>query len=91
MAHEEIHEENLSHEEIMYRYHVQRGSDFTKIELFRSAREMYKNALIYKPGDAFATEKIAECNKYISRDRKKVLVIVPVVLAIITGIILMNL
>jgi hypothetical protein len=91
MAHEEVHEENLSHEEIQFRYHIQRGSDYTKIELFRSARESYKEALKYKPGDTLATEKMAECNRHISHDRNKVLVIVPIVLAIITAVILLNL
>ena len=91
MAHEEVHEENLSHEEIQYRYHIQRGSDYMKIDLFRSARETYKEALTYKPGDPLATEKIAICNQYIHRDKKKVLMIVPIVLAIILGIILFKL
>ena len=91
MAHEEVHEENLSHDEIQYRYHIQRGSDYMKIDLFRSARETYKEALIYKPGDPLAAEKIAVCHQYIRRDRKKVLIIVPVVLAIILGVILLNL
>ena len=90
MAHQEPIEENYSHEEIKYRYHIQRGSDYMKIDLFRSARETYKEALNYKPGDPLATEKISECNGYIRRDRKKVLVIVPIVLAAILGIILLN-
>lgn len=90
MAHEEIREENLSHEEIKYRYHIQRGSEYMKIDLFRSARETYKEALNYKPGDQLATEKIEECNKYIRRDRNKVLVIVPFVLVVILGVILIN-
>ncbi len=91
MSHEEVQEENISHDEIRYRYHIQRGSDYMKIDLFRSARETYKEALTYKPGDPLATEKIAACNQNIKRDRTKVLLIVPVVMAIILGIILLNL
>jgi hypothetical protein len=90
MAHHETQEENLSHDEIMYRYHIQRGSDFTKIELFLSARNNYQMALKYHPGDPFATEKIAACTEQIRKDRKKVLVIVPFVLAVITLVILLN-
>ena len=90
MAHEEVHEENLSHEEIRYRYHIQRGSEYMKIDLFRSARETYKEALMYKPGDPLAAGKIDLCNDYIKRDRKKVLVIVPIVLALIICVILLN-
>jgi hypothetical protein len=88
MEHHQDQEENLTHEEIKYRYHIQRGYDFTKIDLFLSARENYEKALAYKPGDPFATEKISECEAAIRRDRKKVLVIVPIVLGIIVAIIL---
>ena len=90
MAHHETHEENLSHEEIMYRYHIQRGSDFTKIDLFLSARNNYQMALKYHPGDPFATEKAVECSEQIKKDRKKVLVIVPFVLALIALTIFLN-
>jgi hypothetical protein len=88
MAHHEEHEEHLSHEELMYRYHIQRGSDFTKIDLFLSARGNYELALRYKPGDSFSLEKINECNAAIRRDRKKVLVIAPIVIAIIACVII---
>jgi hypothetical protein len=90
MAHQEVHEENLSHEEIQYRYYIQRGLDFTKIELFRSAREHYKQALAYKPGDPFTTERIDACNAQIRQDRTKVLIIVPFVLALISAVIVLN-
>jgi hypothetical protein len=90
MAHHETIEENLSHEEIMYRYHIQRGSDFTKIDLFLSARNNYQMALKYHPGDPFATDKITVCTEQIREDRKKVLVIAPIVLAVIAMVILLN-
>jgi hypothetical protein len=90
MAHHVETEENLTHEELMYRYHIQRGSDFTKIELFLSARNNYELALKYRPGDPFATEKIASCAEQIRKDRKKVLAVVPFVLALIVVIILLH-
>ena len=83
MGHHETHEENLSHEEIMYRYHMQRGLDFTKIDLFLSARNNYEMALKYHPGDPAATEKAAACREQIKKDRKKALVILPFVFALI--------
>jgi len=91
MAHEEIHEENLTHEEIKYRYHIQRGYDFTRIELFRSARENYREALKYKPGDAFASEKAEECDRNIRRDTLRVLIIVPIVLSIVAAVVYFSL
>ena len=90
MAHQEVNEENLSHEEIKYRYYIQRGLDFTKIELFRSAREHYKLALNYKPGDSFVLERIDACNRQIRKDRTKVLILVPIVLAVIAAVIALN-
>ena len=90
MAHEVIQEENLSHEEIQYRYYIQRGLDFMKIDLFRSAREHYKQALNYKPGDPFVLERIDACNAQIRQDRTKVLVLVPLVLGLIAVVIALN-
>jgi len=90
MAHQEINEGNLSHDEIQYRYYIQRGLDFTKIELFRSAREHYKQALNYKPGDPFVLERIDACNQQIRKDRTKVLILVPLVLGLIAAVIALN-
>ena len=91
MSHHQVQEENLTHEEIMYNYHILRGSDFTKIDLFLSARNNYKLALKYKPEDPFSLKKIQECSDQIKSDRKKVLMIVPFVLALITTVICLNL
>jgi hypothetical protein len=90
MSHQEIQEEHLTHEELKYREHTQRGADFCKIDLFRSAREEYKAALKYRPGDEFSIAKVAECQSYINSDRKKVLIIVPIVLIIVATVIILN-
>ena len=90
MSHPEVSEESLSHEEIQYNYFTTRGLDFTKIELFRSAREHYNQALNYKPGDPFVLERIDACNAQIRKDRTKVLILVPIVLALIAAVIAMN-
>jgi hypothetical protein len=90
MAHHHEPEENLSHEEIMYRYYTTRGSEFTKIDLFLSARNHYEFALKYKPGDAFCIKRMQECTDQINQDRKKVLVVAPFVLALIAAVVLLN-
>ncbi len=90
MTTHEIHEESLSHEEIRYREHMKRAADLAKIELFLSSRSEYQLALQFRPGDPEATAKAAECTQRISRDRKKVLVIIPIVLAIILAVILLS-
>jgi hypothetical protein len=88
MAHQEAHEENLSHEEIKYREHMKRAADLCKIDLFLTAKAEYELALTYKPGDPEAAAKAEQCQSNINRDRKKVLVIVPIVVAIIIAVIL---
>jgi len=46
-------------------------------------------ALQYKPNDPEATAKAEECTRNIARDRKKVLIIVPILLAVILAVILL--
>jgi hypothetical protein len=88
MAHHEEQTEALSHEELKYREHMKRAADLCKIDIFLTARSEYLLALQYKPGDPEATAKADECSANIARDRKKVLVLVPIVLAIIIAVIL---
>lgn len=88
MAHHEEHTENLSHEEIRYREHMKRAADLCKIDLFLTAKSEYELALTYRPGDTEATAGAGQCQLNIERDRKKVLVIVPIVFAIIIAVIL---
>jgi len=90
MTNHSLYDEHLPHEELKYREHFQRGNDFCKIELFRSAREEYKQALYYKPGDPLSEEKVIECITQIRKDARKVYIIVPIVLAIIIAIILLS-
>jgi len=89
MSHHDDQEANLTHEELKYKEHVQRAAHLAKIDLFLSAREEYKRALLYRPGDEFATGKITECESNIKRDRRKVFIIVPIVIAIIVTVILL--
>jgi len=52
MAHTDLYDDHsITHEEIKYREHTERAAHFIKIDLFRSAREEFKAALEYKPGD----------------------------------------
>jgi hypothetical protein len=86
MAEQSLYDQGLSHDELKYREHFQRGIDFTKIELYMSAREEFRAALTYKPGDKASEEKAAECENHITKDAKAVYIIVPIVLAIIVAI-----
>lgn len=88
MATKSIYDQGLPHDEIMYQEHFQRGKDFCKIELFRSAREEFKAALRYKPGDETSKKMKEDCEMQIQSDARKVYVLVPIVLAIIAAVII---
>ncbi|NQV03009.1 MAG: hypothetical protein HQ542_10205 [Bacteroidia bacterium] len=88
MATKSLYDQGLPHDEIMYLEHFQRGNDFCKIELYRSAREEFKAALHYKPGDEASKKMEDDCNRQIKSDAKNVYVIVPIVLAIIAAVII---
>ena len=83
MAEKSLYDQNLPHDELKYKEHYQRGIDFTKIELYRSARGEFKEALSYKPNDQASKEKAKECDQQIRQDAKKVYILVPLVLAVI--------
>ena len=89
MAHHEESTIHLTHEQLKFKEHTERAAHFIKIDLFRSAREEFKDALKYNAGDPYCTKMIGEMNNHISRDRKTVLVVVPVVAAVILAIFLL--
>ena len=90
MAHHAEPETYLTHEELKFREHTTRAGHFVKIDLFRSAREEYKAALEYKPGDETCLRQIDVMNGNIARDRRVVLAIVPLVLILIAAVIFLR-
>ena len=89
MANHSEHNEHLTHEELKFREHTERAANFIKIDLFRSAREEFKAALEYRPGEAECLRQIDAMNTNIARDRKTVLVVVPLVILLIVAIALL--
>ena len=89
MAHHSEHTGHLTHEELKFNEHTERGANFIKIDLFRSAREEFKAALQYKPGDEECLAQIDIMNANIARDRKTVLVIAPLVIILIVAVALL--
>ena len=83
MAHHSEHEEHLTHAQLKFREHTERGANFIKIDLFRSAREEFKAALEYEPGDSECLRQVDVMNANIARDRKTVLVVAPLVIILI--------
>ena len=79
----------LTHGQLKFREHTERAANFIKIDLFRSAREEYRAALQYQPGDQDCLSQIEVMNANIARDRKTVLVIVPLVILLIVAVALL--
>lgn len=76
-------DENLSPEEKKYNDYMRRGDDFYRIELFKSAKEMYLEALKYLPEDDNAKTKADDCRRLIKRDMKRILVILPILIILV--------
>lgn len=89
MSHHEEHHEHLTHEQLKFKEHTERAGHFIKIDLFRSAREEYKAALQYDPGNEMCLRQIGVMNANIARDRKSVLVLVPIVILLIAAVALL--
>jgi hypothetical protein len=89
MSHHAESNEHLTHEELKFREHTERAGHFIKIDLFRSAREEFKAAMQYKPGDAECIRQVDIMNANIARDRKSVLVIAPLVIILIIAVVLL--
>ena len=87
MAHEEVNEVILTKEEKIYNDLIRRGDDFFKIELFKSARGMFEEAMKYKPNDEATKSKIAECRRLVRRDTKRVIAILPFLIIIVSTVI----
>ena len=83
MAEKSLYDQNLPHDELKYQEHFERGIDFIKIELYRSARGEFKAALFYKPNDQASIEQAEACDQQIKHDAKSVYILVPLVLAVI--------
>jgi hypothetical protein len=86
MAHHAETTEHLTHEQLKFREHTERGANFIKIDLFRSAREEFKEALKYQAGDSECLRQIDVMNSNIARDRKTVLLIAPLVIILIVAV-----
>jgi tetratricopeptide (TPR) repeat protein len=57
--------ENINKKEAEYKAAVNRGNNDVKLKKYKEALSAFKEALGYKPGDAYATQKITELEKLV--------------------------
>ena len=69
---------------------MRRGDDFFRIELFKSAKEMYEEALKYKKNDEATQMKIGECKRLIKRDTRRIITVLPFLIIIVVTYYIVN-
>jgi hypothetical protein len=84
---EQIATENLSKEEIEFNEMIQKGDDFMKIQIFRSARECYNLALDLNFNNILTQEKLKGCNQNIKSESKTIITILIIFGLIIASVI----
>lgn len=89
MGHHPVDESKLSPEERRYAECMRKGDDFYVIDLFVRAREMYEQALQYKPGDETALRKVEQCRNNVSHDTRRVLIILGIAAVIILAVLIL--
>ena len=73
---------NLGSEERRFHDYMQKGDDFMKIQIYRSAKEWYTKALELNHNHELAQRKLDNCNMLLQQEKKIILIIV-VVIAIV--------
>jgi len=63
-------EKQLNREERIFEENMQRGDDFFKIEIFRSAKAWYQKALEMNMKQDIVKKRIAECDRLLKYERK---------------------
>jgi hypothetical protein len=67
---------DLNPEESLYQDYMQKGDDFMKIEIYRSAKEWYLRALSTNFNQKLIKEKLENCDKLIQREKKIIVIVV---------------
>jgi hypothetical protein len=87
MAHT-VDNSDIGPEERHYLDYMQKGDDFMKISIYRSAKEWYTKALEFNFNRSLVQSKLDECNSLIQDEKKKIFVIVAVIAIAVTLLII---
>jgi len=86
MAHT-VDNRELSPEERMYVDYIQKGDDFMKIEIYRSAKEWYTRALELNHNPGFVRSKLDNCNSLLQLEKKRIIVIISVIAIVVLALV----
>ena len=79
---------DLSPEERRYFDYMQKGDDFMKIEIYRSAKEWYSKAFELNRNHGLVQSKLDNCNRLIQLEKKKITIVVSVIAFVLLVVIL---
>jgi hypothetical protein len=68
-----------SPKERRYLDYMEKGDDFMKISIYRSAKEWYSRALELNFNNGLVQSKLENCNMLIQDEKKKIIVIVSII------------
>jgi len=77
MGHHET-DESISPAEKQFRELMHNGDDFFKIEIYRSAVKQYKEAAKLDVNNDLANQKVAECERLLSKERKVIYILLSI-------------
>ena len=80
---------DLSSEERRFLDYMQKGDDFMKIEIYRSAKEWYTNALELNINQGLIRSKLENCNKLIQHEKKKIIIVVSAIAIVLLTLVLL--
>lgn len=79
----------LSSIERQYLDYKQKGDDFMKIEIYRSAKEWYIKALELNQNQEMIRSKLDNCNRQIQLEKKKITIVVLVIAIVLFALVLL--
>lgn len=79
----------LSSIERQYLDYNQKGDDFMKIEIYRSAKEWYIKALELNQNQEMIRSKLDNCNRQIQLEKKKITIVVLVIAIVLFALVLL--
>ncbi len=83
MATHSNHDEHLDPETKAFNDFMREGNDYVKIELYLYAIKRFQQALLLKPYDSTATERIAYCKSKFQKDNKTIAVVVACAIVVV--------
>ncbi len=83
MATHSNHDEHLDPETKAYNDFMSTGNDYVKIELYLYAIKRFQQALLLKPNDSYATERLSYCKSKFNKDNKTIAIVAAAAIIIV--------